>query len=446
MDQNKAFPQDFIFGSATSALQIEGAFHEDGRGESVWDEFALKQGKGDESYHHLDEDVALLKELGVKAYRFSISWTRLFPEGTGTLNEKGCAYYLQLVHALRKAGIEPYVTLFHWDYPLALEKQGGWLNPHAPEWFEAYARAVGKLFDGLVFHYFTINEPQCFVELGYSNGEMAPWKKLDRESVLKIAQSVLVGNGLACRALRAASSSPIEVAMAHTYAPAFPKDPENPSDVEAARQANFIPMGEEGLYGVSYWCDPIFLGHYNEDYLRNFHCGYIPPSSDLSLIQAPFDSFGINIYFGYPVSMKQGKPIRLEIKSGPKNSLDWDITPAALYWGPKFLYERYGKPIFITENGTTLTDRLDHGVVHDPIRIRYIHDYLSALSKAISDGTKVKGYFYWSLLDNLEWANGFVPRFGLVYSDYATESRYRKDSFYYYKTLIATHNLPILKI
>lgn len=445
MKQNQAFPNDFIFGTATSALQIEGAFKEDGRGESVWDDFAIKQGRGDESYHHLDQDIALLKELGVKAYRFSISWPRLFPEGVGHLNEKGCAYYLQLVHALRQAGIEPYVTLFHWDYPLALEKQGGWLNPHAPEWFEAYAKAVAKLFDGLVFHYFTINEPQCFVEMGYANGDMAPWKKLDRATVLKIAQGVLVSNGLACRALRANSSHPIEVGMAHTYAPAYPLDPKNPSDVEAAKKANFIPMGQEGLYGVSYWCDPIFLGHYNEDYLRAFDCGYVPPASDLSLIEAPFDLYGINIYFGYPVTMKAGQPVVVPFQSSWQNSVGWNITPEALYWGPKFLYERYGKPIFITENGTTLLDHLDHGLIHDGHRIDYIHDYLSALSRVMADGTPVKGFFYWSLLDNLEWANGFAPRFGLVYTDYATESRYKKDSFYYYKNLIASHDFPVLK-
>lgn len=434
-----AFPKDFIWGTATSALQIEGAFDVDGRGESVWDEYAKKQGRGADSYHRLEEDVALLKALGVKAYRFSIAWPRLFPEGIGKINARGAEYYLRLIRALRLAGIEPYVTLFHWDYPLALEKRGGWLHPASPQWFVEYAAAVGKLFDGLVFHYFTINEPQCFVELGYSSGTMAPWKKLPREQVLQIAQNVLLANGLAFRALKAASSSFVEVGMAQTTWPGLPNNPANPQDVEAARQWSFAPNAPANLSSAAYWSDPVFLGQYNADFLRAFGGVYSPKESDLAIIQEPFDVYGINLYGGFPVQATSQGPQQVPGTISSKNFLGWEVRPSTLYYGPKFLYERYHKPILLSENGTCCVDEVVAGRVHDPFRQNYLKAYLLSLEQAVGDCVPVKGYFYWSFLDNLEWANGYAPRFGLVYSDYQNGKRYPKDSFESYREIIR-HN------
>jgi beta-glucosidase len=435
------FPEDFVWGTATSALQIEGALNEEGRGESVWDDFARKQGPGPESYHHLEDDVALLKALGVKAYRFSVSWPRLIPEGIGKINPQGAAYYLRLVSLLRANGIEPYLTLFHWDYPVALEKQGGWLNPHAPEWFAEYAKAVAKLFDGLVFHYFTINEPQCFVELGYAQGLMAPWKKLPRAQVLQIAQAVLLGNGLAFRALKANSSQTVEVGMAQTTWPGLPENPANPQDIEAARAWSFSPHAPADLVSAAYWSDPIFLGHYNEVFLRAFGGVYEPKESDLAIIQEPFDVYGINLYGGFPIRATPLGPQAVPGEKVAKNFLGWEVRPSTLYFGPKFLYERYHRPIILSENGTCFADKLISGKVADPFREDYLKSHLLALGKAVEEGVPVKGYFYWSFLDNLEWANGFGPRFGLVYCDYSSGKRYPKDSFETYHSIIRANGL-----
>jgi beta-glucosidase len=444
--EEKTFGKDFVWGAATSALQTEGSLNADGRGESVWDQVYLKDGPGDESYKKIDEDIALLKELGVKAYRFSLSWTRLFPEGTGSLNRKGADFYLHLVKDLLADGIEPYVTLFHWDYPLALELKGGWLNKDSPLWFEEYARGVGRLFNGLVKNYLTINEPQCFLGMGHYEGSVPPYHQYRDKDLAKVIHNVLLGSGLAVRALRAASSLDLKIMMANTYLPSFPANPANPDDIEAARLAYLSPKFNHALFSVSLFADPAFLGRYDRRWLSHLNIDIPYSESDMKIIQADYDYFGINIYSGYKVVSKKGQPALVPTPDAPHNYLNWEIHPEALYYGPKYLFERYRKPIFITENGSCCGDKIEEGLVHDLNRMEYLRDYLRMLGKVIKEGTPVAGYFYWSLLDNFEWNNGYRPRFGLVFVDYEKGARrLPKDSFFYFKKVIASDGGEILK-
>ena len=436
------FGTGFRWGVGTSSYQIEGACSEDGRGPSIYDTKDDSpsgfHGEGaDDHYHHVDEDIRLLKKLGVTDYRFSISWTRLFPEGRGRLNEKGKAFYLSLVRKLLDNGITPWLGLFHWDYPQALEDQGGWLNPEAPKWFEDYASAVAGIFDGLVSHYTTINEPQTFVEQGFVTGVKAPYKKMGRLASLEISQAVLLANAKAERALRAHSSQPIQVGMVNTGLVGIPFDPSDENDVEAARQATFAGRGD--LFGFGYFDDAAFFGRYPAAWLDGFHePAFKANQAEMKAIKGHWDFYAANIYGGFYVKSVDGKPALVEKPSMTRNSLGWGVTPEALYWGPKFLYERYHLPIVITENGIPAKDAIaSGGRINDRVRCDYIRDYLGNLKKAVGEGIPVNGYFYWSLLDNYEWEYAYEGRFGLVYVDFATKMRTPKDSFFFYRGIIA---------
>jgi len=447
-----SFRKDFIWGAATASYQIEGAVKEDGRGDSVWDRFSHTPGKvlgghtGDvacDHYHRYPEDVALMKELGIRNYRFSVAWPRLLPEGTGEVNEKGVDFYNRLIDELLKNGITPYMTLFHWDYPSALQAKGAWENPDSPKWFEEYVSLCARRFGDRVKDFITLNEPQCFIGLGYGSGGHAPGLMLPASSTVPISHHVLKAHGLAVRALRSLVPG-CRVGYAPCGDPCVPAT-DSPEDIEAARKAYFtVPPESNWLWNISWWSDAPMLGQYPEEALSRLG-KYLPKGwgNDMALIHQPLDYYCQNIYNGRIVRAAdnaQGFEDVAKAPGHPKTAFQWFVTPDALYWGPKFLYERYQTPIIITENGMSCHDAVSlDGKVHDPNRQDYLHRYLLSYKRAAEDGVDLRGYFQWSLLDNFEWSSGYNERFGMVYVDYQTQQRIVKDSAWWYKTVMETN-------
>lgn len=444
------FPKDFVWGAATAAYQVEGAACEDGKGLSIWDTFCKQPGRvfegqsGDvacDSYHRFKEDVALMAKLGIRAYRFSVSWPRVLPNGTGAVNEKGVAFYSALIDELLKNGITPYLTLFHWDYPQALFERGGWLNPDSSDWFAEYASLVGERFGDRVKHFMTVNEPQCFIGLSYVGTVHAPGIHFPRAAALKMAHNVLLSHGKAVQALRAAAPD-CKIGLAPIGDSYFPAT-ERPEDIEAARQATFRTDPENWAFSIPWWSDPILFGRYPQDAVTAF--GEDMPAvgaNDMKIISQPMDFYGQNIYQASPVSSDGRGGYRLAPrKTGhAKTAIGWPVTPEILYWLPKFLYERYKTPLLITENGVSCTDAPSaDGKVHDSVRIDFLKAYLLNLGRAVREGVDVRGYFHWSLLDNFEWANGYNDRFGLIYIDYETQKRIPKDSAFWYSETVRTN-------
>lgn len=448
------FKKDFVWGAATASYQIEGAWNEDGKGENIWDVYSHQPGNvmlghtGDEAcdhYHRYKEDVALMRELGIKAYRFSISWTRIFPDGTGEINEKGVKFYSDLIDELLKNGIEPYITLFHWDYPYALFKKGGWLNDESVKWFADYAGKVAELYSDRVKHFITFNEPQCFIGCGYLSGEHAPFLKLGYKAVFQMCHNVLKSHGAAVIAMREKAKQPIKIGYAPTGSAVYPLT-DSPEDIEAAREMFFEckPLGPGTMWSVSWWSDPVILGRYPEEGLRMYK-DYLPEitEEDMKLISQPIDFYCQNMYNGVTVKANEnGKAEWVKREVGhARTSIGWPVTPECMYYGPKFLYERYKLPFYISENGMACHDFVSlDGKVHDPNRIDFVNRYLLELEKASSDGVDVCGYFLWSFMDNFEWAKGYTERFGIVYVDYPSQKRIPKDSAYWYKNWIEEHN------
>ncbi len=453
------FDSHFVWGAAASSYQIEGAVKEGGKGETIWDVYSHQSGRianGEHAdttcdhYHRMKEDVELMAEMGLKAYRFSVDWARIMPAGTGEINEEGIAFYSDLVDALLEKHIEPYMTLYHWDLPMELHRKGGWLNRDIVEWFGDYAAVMSERFSGRVKNFFTINEPQCFIGLGYGIGIHAPgWKCSTADTVL-MAHHALMAHGRAVQQLRAHAKAPIRVGFAPTSGGFYPET-ETEDNIRAAREMYFsIPKDEERwFWNVSWFSDPVFLGTYPEEGLSRFRC-YLPDTleEDLKLISQPVDFCGQNLYNGQCVRAGQdGRPEVVSRYMGfPRTASDWPVTPEALRWVVRFLYERYQKPVIITENGISCCDVVSlDGEVHDPQRIDFVHRYLLELHKAVDDGAEAAGYFYWSLLDNYEWNDGFKQRFGMVYVDYRDGRRIIKDSGKWYKEVIRT-NGDILKL
>ena len=449
-----SFRKDFVWGAATASYQVEGAAYEDGKGLNIWDVFCKEDGHvyehhtGDvacDQYHRYKEDVAIMKELGLKAYRFSVNWARILAEGTGKVNEKGLAYYDNLVNCLIENGIEPYMTLYHWDLPYALHQRGGWLNPQSPEWFYEYAKLMAAHFSDRVSHFFTFNEPQCTVGLGYVSGEHAPGLKVGPYDYFSIWHNVLKAHGRGVQAIREAAVRPVEIGMAPCGALYYPAT-DSKEDIEAARKANFsLPEADIRAvsWDVAFCADPVFLGQYPEDIMKSFG-QYFPKNAekDLELISQPLDFYGQNMYNAVPVRADEnGNPVRVDRYQGfPKTAIQWPVTPEVLYWAPKFLYERYQKPFYVTENGMSSHDWVSlDGKVHDASRVDFMHRYLREFKKAAADGVDLRGYFAWSLMDNFEWAYGYSERFGMVYVDYQTQKRTVKDSGLFYKNVIASN-------
>jgi beta-glucosidase len=451
-----SFPQNFQWGAATASYQIEGAYDVDGKGLSVWDAFCRKEGaiwngeSGDvacDHYHRFKEDVRLMAQIGLKAYRFSISWPRVLPVGVEKINPAGLDFYDKLVDELLAAGIQPFATLFHWDFPLDRYKRGGWLNPASPDWFADYTRVIVDRLGDRLTHWITLNEPSVFTILGHQEGRHAPGLKLSFADILQIAHHALLAHGKAVQAIRSSSKLPSKVGMAPSTQGSIPWDPTDLKDIEAARNFSFT-IQHRMLWQMSWWMDPVFFGEYPAEGLALFEKD-LPDISpeDMATINQPVDFFGFNMYTGNYIRMDEDGSMKFEHYHDPNDTLtamEWPICPDALYWATKFLWERYQKPIYITENGMANCDwvALD-GQVHDPQRIDFTHRYLLALKRAIDEGADVKGYFYWSLLDNFEWGFGYKRRFGLVYVDFVTQQRILKDSAYWYREVIRSNGVNL---
>lgn len=451
------FPKDFTWGAATSSYQIEGHAAGEGRGASVWDEFCATPGRvhgghtGDVACDHYSRyaaDVQLMRTLGLGAYRFSVAWSRVLPTGRGRVNAAGLAFYDRLVDALLEAHIEPWLTLFHWDYPLALYREGGWLHPDSPRWFEDYTRVVVDQLSDRVRHWITLNEPQCFIGLGHQTGILAPGDKLPLDRTLLAAHHTLLAHGLAVQTIRSqAKLSPV-IGWAPTGDVPTPAS-ETGEDIAAARET-FWNVAPENVWNMAWWLDPVLKGRYPEQGL-NAYGSAVPAFTDAEMctMHQPIDFIGLNIYRGYTCRRSAGgSPEIVAFAPGcAETHIHWAVHPAALRWGPIFTYERYRLPIVITENGLASHDWVSvDGKVHDPQRSDFLARYLVELRRAMEDGVPVRGYFAWSLLDNFEWAEGYRYRFGLVHVDFATQRRTPKDSAWWYRECIRTHggSLPDL--
>ncbi|MDD3367630.1 MAG: GH1 family beta-glucosidase [Lachnospiraceae bacterium] len=442
------FNSDFAFGAATSSYQIEGAAFADGKGVSIWDEFVKEPGKileghtGEvacDHYHRWKEDVALLAELGVQAYRFSLSWTRILPEGTGKVNPKGIEFYNDLINELLKYNITPYVTLYHWDYPNALELRGGWLNPESPKRFQEYTRVVAEAFGDRVKHFITFNEPQIFLWLGYDKGSHAPGLHYSEKRLLTMTRHVALAHGLAVQELRRQILD-ARVGYAPTCGAAYYPYEETEVNIRKARKLTNGLEKDDWLYSSSFWNELILKGRYHLKCTELF--GESLPKltkEESDLIGQKLDFCGMNLYQGCSVSIAEDGWLTLgkQPVGHAKTGMGWSVTPKAMYWAVKNFYEEYQIPLYITENGMSSLDVIsEDGKVHDPARIVYLSEYLEQLQRAIQDGADVKGYFQWSFLDNFEWEKGYTDRFGLVYVDYESQKRIPKDSFTWYSELI----------
>lgn len=442
------FSKDFLWGTASSAYQIEGAYNEDGKGISVWDEAANVKGKVhcDENgnvacdhYHRFKEDIKLLKEVGTKVYRFSISWTRIFPDGIGQVNEKGIKFYSELIDELIANGIEPMITVFHWDYPTELYYKGAWLNDDSPEWFENYARTLAEAFSDRVKYWVTINEPQIFIGMSNYYGKFAPFLEHSDRDIIRMTRNVLLGHGRAVSAIREVGGKEMKVGMAPTGMCDVPKS-NSPDDIETARRNSFS-LAPQFIMSNSWWSDPVLLGKINEEAYEMFgkEMDIITPE-DLKVMSEPLDFYAFNIYHSKDTSPEGSVRASNTYQGIPKTMMDWPITPKAMYWASKFFYERYGLPIMISENGMAGLDMVYRdGKVHDEYRIEFIATYVQELKRAADDGIDIMGYMYWSIMDNFEWANGYDKRFGLVYVDYLTQKRTVKESGYWYRKLIESN-------
>lgn len=442
------FPDHFQWGVATSAYQIEGAVKEDGRGLSIWDTFSHRPGQiinndnGDiacDSYHRLEEDVGLMKQLGITTYRFSIAWPRILPEGTGQVNPKGIEYYKRLVALLLDNGIEPLCTLYHWDLPQALQDQGGWANRSTIDAFVAYAEIMFKEFEGKIQHWVTINEPWCVSFLSNYLGVHAPGHR-DLQLATTVAHHLLVAHGSAVQAFRRLEvPGQIGIAPNVTWIEPYSR---NAQDIEACRR-------ETGWW-VEWFMDPLFKGKYPSFLQEWFQAKSVDVpmlNGDMETICTPIDFIGINYYTGN-IGRYQPNSGLFECEAvdrgDEKTDIDWYIYPEGLHSVLHYIYARYGDiPIYITENGACYNDSPVNGEVQDEKRIQYMKKHLLQLNRCLESGLPIKGYYAWSLLDNFEWAEGYSKRFGLVHVDFDTLQRTPKNSYAWYKQLIADGNLKM---
>ncbi len=445
------FKENFIWGASSAAYQIEGAYQDDGKGLNIWDVYTntvneperVKYNEtGNEAcdhYHRYKEDIGYMKQLRIKAYRFSINWTRILPDGTGKINQKGIKFYSDLVDELLKNDIIPVVTLFHWDYPYELLKRGGWLNPDSSDWFAEYTSVVVNALSDRVRYWITLNEPQVFIGLGHFIANHAPFIKLHNHDISMASHNVLLGHGKSVRAIRKNAVLKPVIGISFASACSTPYD-DTPEEIEAARRRSFNMNKYNYPFSVSWWADPIFLKSYPDD-------AYQVPGveipeikkEDMDIISEPIDFYGLNIYESRSTEQHDGYPEASHIGIG-RTATDWAVTPDTMYWSAKFLYERYKVPVMITENGMANTDwvHLD-GCVHDPQRIDFTSRYLKELKRAADDGVDILGYMHWSVMDNFEWSSGYDKRFGLIYVDYRTQKRTIKDSGYWYRTVIESN-------
>lgn len=455
------FDKNFLWGTASSSYQIEGAFAEDGKGLSIWDTFSNKPGniahdengnKACDHYHRYRDDIALMKNLGIQAYRFSISWSRIFPDGIvkdsdGNIhyNKAGLDFYDNIVNFCLENDIKPFITIYHWDLPQALEDKGGWLNRETAFIFADYAEFICEHFSDRVTNIATINEPQIISGLGYMLGLHAPGKKLDAVSVLSVIHHLALAHGLAVTKMRAVAKQPVKTGFSSTGNLCYPAT-ECDEDIDAARAECFNIVKGNMTFNHTIFCDMTCLGRYPDIAGTELHLepglekiGHYEElpfvkDCDIELIHQPIDYLGINVYNGHEINAAgyiNKKP------GSPRTALGWPVTPGVMNYGIRYLYERYNLPIYIFEDGLACNDIISlDGKVHDSNRIDFLTRYLTDLEKAYNAGVPILGYFHWSFTDNFEWHSGYDPRFGLVFVDYETQQRIPKDSAYWYSNLI----------
>jgi beta-glucosidase len=442
---NPRFPKGFLWGAATAAYQIEGAWNEDGKGESIWDRFSHTPGKvlggdtGDvacDHYHRWREDIGMMRELGLHAYRLSISWPRVLPAGVGAVNSAGLDFYDRLIDGLLQAGIQPYVTLYHWDLPQALQDRGGWANRDTAAAFANYADVVARRLGDRVKNWITHNEPWCASILSHWIGEHAPGLH-DIPTALAAAHHILLSHGEAVPVLRAGSPG-AQVGITLNFSPAYPASDSGADQAAAIRHDGYFNRWFlDPLYGRGYPADMVVL------------YGAMMPEiqpGDLERIAAPTDFLGVNYYNRAVIRHDPSIPVletAQEHPEGEYTAMDWEVYADGLRALLVRLQNDYSpNRMYITENGAAYPDTLEPGGrVHDEARIRYLKGHLAASRAAIAEGAKLEGYFYWSLMDNFEWAWGYSKRFGIVYVDYPTQRRILKDSAMFYGDVIERNGL-----
>jgi beta-glucosidase len=438
-----SLPADFTWGVATASYQIEGAVNEDGRSPSIWDTFSHTPGKiegndnGDiacDHYHRWPEDIALMKELGVNAYRFSVAWPRVVPGGDGPVNPAGLAFYDRLVDALLEAGITPYPTLYHWDLPQVLQDRGGWPARDTAEHFAAYASHVATALGDRVTEWTTLNEPLCSAWIGHLEGKMAPGLS-DIALAVPASYHLLLGHGLATQAIRAVVPD-AHVGIVNNLGYAEPAT-DSDADIAAARRADG--------HTIRWWLDPVHGRGFPADMVEVYGVDLPERPGDLKTIAAPLDWLGLNYYFPTTIADDpSGPPPFISEVQRPgvrRTAMDWEIRDDGLERLLMRLTDDYGaQRIYVTENGSAWPDVVGpDGQVHDPERIRYLEEHLAACERAVRRGAPLAGYFAWSLMDNFEWAYGYDKRFGLVYVDYPTQRRTIKGSGRRYGDIIRAH-------
>jgi len=427
-----AFPENFLWGAASAATQVEGAWDEDGKCPSIWDEAGSRIKNGDtchwacDHYHRYREDIALMKEMGLKSYRFSVNWCRIMPE-PGVVNPKGLEFYQDLAAELRAAGIEPLVTLYHWDLPVWADRQGGWKNPEIVSWFLDYAEAVVEALSDRVRYWITFNEPMCFLGLGYLLGMHAPFLK-EPEAFPGCVKNMLLAHGKTVRMIRekAKTKPVIGFAMAAgTYIP----DADDEAAVREAAARSFDCR--EGEFGNSIYMDPICLGRATPMMQE------LLSPEDLRIISEPMDFVGVNVY---QPSNPRFEDSGYDPDRFPKTMMGWVVDPRCIYWTIRHYWDRYHLPVMVTENGMAAEDTVAaDGGVHDPMRVEFLNGFLANVKRAVDEGIPVPGYQHWSVMDNFEWCEGYGPRFGLIHVDYETQQRTIKDSGRRYAEIIRTN-------
>lgn len=442
------FPEEFLWGAATSAYQIEGSPLADGAGPSIWERFVHSPGltvSGDtgdvacDHYRRFESDVKLMADLGLHAYRFSVAWARVLPAGRGTVNPAGLDFYQRLVDHLLEHGIRPMVTLYHWDLPAALDDRGGWLNPDVAEWFADYARVMFRALGDRVPLWVTLNEPWVITDGGYLHGALAPGHRSLHETPIA-SHNLLRAHGAAVRAYRAESRE--QIGLVVNLEPKYPAS-QAPADLAALRRAD--------AYMNRQYLDPVFHGRYPDELPEIFGAAWPRhPAADFDLIQEPFDFLGINYYTR---SVTRHDERVLPVKAGavrqPRQvytETGWEVYPDALTVVLLWVRENYGDvPLYITENGAAFYDPPTpvDGRVEDPLRVHYYREHLRAAHAALRQGVDLRGYFAWSLLDNFEWSLGYAKRFGLVHVDFETQRRTLKSSARFYAEVIRTRGAAL---
>jgi beta-glucosidase len=451
------FPQHFLFGSATAAYQIEGAVSDDGRGVSIWDTFSHAPGRtrngdtGDiaaDHYHRLVPDLDLMAGLGLQAYRFSIAWPRIVPDGRGAVNQAGLDFYSRLVDGLLERGIAPFATLYHWDLPQPLEDRGGWTSRGTADAFAHYAEAVGEALGDRVHTWITLNEPRAAAFHGYGDGGHAPGRT-SRLEPLQAAHHLNLAHGLAIQALRPLVAPTAQFCVAldlQVFRPEGPTGQTARDKVEAISRDTFLGPMLEGAYSdrLIELTRPITDWSFVHD-------------GDLDITNQPLDALGVNYYHSNTVRLRDNnqhsddtatawpgaEDVEFLPPTGPLTDMGWNIDPAGLRDLLADMHHRFpGLPLLVTENGAAFPDTMSDGAVHDQQRIDYVHRHLAATEQAIADGVDVRGYFLWSLMDNFEWAEGYSKRFGIVHVDYDSQHRILKDSAHWYSKTIRSRRLP----